>query len=685
MSTGPRRILALPFVAIALAALLAACGGPAVPITGTIIDAYTGKPIPSANVKLGRNELMSDASGRYQLENWSLRDTLEVSAQGYESASLPLEGQQQLAKPTPPAVTLDMQIRPNTLSGTLTDDYSGQPLAGALVKVSDTISATTSADGRYTLTGLPESFTVAINAPDHEPVTQNVNKATVLDTALRPNVVSGTITDRYTNAPVANVAVKAGDASATTDENGKYRLENVPAAATLEISADGYADLTQPIEQNTAIDAVLRPNVLQGTLLDASNDQPIPNATVIATPAPGAADVAYTRIDDSTDGRFTLDGLPEQGFVQVLAPGYKKTVIELSPGGVPETIKLEPFVSKALYVTAAVASNSELMQEYFDLIDNSELNTIVIDLKSDLRDDLGVVYYDSQVPLVKELGTSKPYLDIPALLDEAKKRDIYTIARIQLFSHDNALADAKPEWATKDRETGEVYADYPGPGIRYAYLDPTNENVWDYNIALGVEAAELGFDEVNFDYIRFSDWYGDLSGFSKALEFSKPIDPKTDPDGMYNTITGFMEKAHRAVNGSGAYMSVDVFGRVVLGPSLPIAQDITRMSPHTDYISPMPYPSLWWSGYLGFDVPAQHPYEVILESLKSSEPFFEGGYAQLRPWLQDHTDPWQAVVVEYGPEEVRAQIDATYDYDPRVGWMLYNSANVYTDAALKPE
>ena len=166
------------------------------------------------------------------------------------------------------------------------------------------------------------------------------------------------------------------------------------------------------------------------------------------------------------------------------------------------------FQAKALYITAAVAAGGpKLVNEYLDLIDRTELNTLIVDLKSDLRDDLGLVYYDSQVPIVKELGTSRDYVDMKGLLAEAKKRGIYTIARVQLFSHDNALADARPEWAIKDRKTGEVYADYPGPGIRYAYLDPWNRNVWDYDIQLGVEAAQMGFDEINYDYIRFPDWY----------------------------------------------------------------------------------------------------------------------------------------------------------------------------------
>jgi len=374
----------------------------------------------------------------------------------------------------------------------------------------------------------------------------------------------------------------------------------------------------------------------------------------------------------------------------VLAPGYLKTTFELKPGSVPETIKLEPFESKSLYITAAVASAGlGYVSEYLDLIDQTELNSIVVDLKSDLRDDLGLIYYDSQVPIVKELGTARDYVDMRAFLEEAKKRNIYTIARIQLFSHDNVLADARPEWGIKDLQTGEVYADYPGPGIRYAYLDPTNRNVWDYNIQLGIEAALMGFDEINYDYVRFPDWYGDHATFNQRLGFSIPLDPVNDKDGMFEVITEFVREAHKAINGAGAYMSVDVFGRVMLNRSLTIAQDISLLAEVSDYVCPMPYPSLWWPGYLDLDNPTAHPYEVIYGSLETSDQFFQNTYGRIRPWLQDHTDPWQGSrVVEYGPAEVRAQIKAVEDYGKAAGWMLYDSANAYRGAfngAVKPE
>lgn len=674
------------FAAACVMALLAACGGPAVPLTGTITDAYTGKPIASAQIKVGWSSAVADAQGKYQIANWSQKDTLQIQANGYEPAAIPLETQAALAQPTQPAATFDTQIRPNTLAGTLKDDFTGQPLSGALIKVTDAISATTDASGHYTLSGLPETFDLVVNAPNYAPLTQKIERTTLFDGNLRPNTLSGKVTDQYTGAPLANAKVTAGSASATTGADGIYRVENVPENATVEISADGYSTLSQPIEKQIALDATLRPDILQGKLVDGKTGEPVKFASVFAGTTIGANDVASTVVTNSADGSFKLEGLPERGVLYVLAPGYKRAEVEITPGAVPTEIKLEPIQVKAWYVTAAVGSRPDyLFDEYFSVIDKTELNAIVIDLKSDLRDDLGIVYYDSQAPMVKELGTARDYMDIKAIIAEAKKRGIYTIARVQLFSHDNALADAKPEWTTIDRTTGKTYADLPGPGIRYAYLDPTNKNVWEYNIQLGEEAAQLGFDEVNYDYVRFSDWYGDLSTYKDKLQFSVPIDPKTDGQTMYDTINGFLKEAHPRLNKAGAFFSVDFFGRTVLKRSLPIGQDIITAADNTDYIAPMIYPSLFWGGFLDLDYPVKHPYETILGSLQQAAPQFEGKRAHARPWLQDHTDPWSAPVVKYGPAEVRAQIDATEKFDPDMGWMLYNSANAYHDDAVKPE
>jgi hypothetical protein len=700
----PRRSPALLLFGL-LALVLVSCSSSPVVLTGTITDAYTGAPIPAASVVVGGTTVATDASGVFATPRWSKTDTLAVSAPNYETASLPLEGRPEVAASDALTVTLHTTLRPNTLAGLVSDSFTGQPVAGAEVlasfNVTATISATTDAEGRYSLAGIPEELTLSVQAPDYAPAEQTISRTTSLDLNLRPNVLAGIVTDRYTGKGVPGATVSVGSteqtasaapAESVTGADGAYRVEGIPTEATsVTIMADGYATLEQEIGQTTSLDAVLRPDTLKARLIDKESGEPLANATVIATTTFPGTDVAFTRMLDSADGQFTLKGLPEQGYLQILSPGYATQVIAIKPGEVPTEIALERFRVRALYVTAAVASSPDLMTEYIDLIERTELNAIVIDVKSDLRDDLGLLYYDSQVPLAKELGLAKPYIDMAGLVKRLKEKGIYTIARVQLFSHDNVLSDARPEWSIRLRESGKVYADYPAGldgGIRYAYLDPTNRNVWDYNIQIGVEAALMGFDEINYDYIRFPDWYGDKASFAEELLFSEPIDPANDPDRMFEVLTEFMDLAHRAVNGAGAKMSIDVFGRVVLGKSLTIAQDIKRMGNFADYIAPMPYPSLWWPGAFDIDSPVDEPFAVLDAANASGVEQIQGEYARLRPWLQDHTDPWAYKVVKYGPAEVRAQIDATEKYPEIDGWMLYDSANAYRGAfggAAKPE
>lgn len=683
------RLHALPFVAgyIVALLLLSACGGPQISLTGTVIDAYTGKPVSSANLALGRNQRITDAGGTYEFPSWRDQDTLKITAVGYEPLSIALDSQPQLAQATPPSVKLNPTLRPNTLAGMLTDSYTGLPLAHARISAGGAISTTSDIDGRYTLSGVAETFTLTISAQGYESRSEPMVRQTHFDAVVRPNTLSGIVKDSFSGKPLLGASVAIGDIAVPTNAEGYYYIAGVPENATVQINAAGYAVLTQPIEKATTIDAALRPDILRGTLLDAVSGAPITDATIIATPTTNSADVAYTRIDNSVDGTFKLDGLPEHGFLQVLAPGYRKAVIEVKPEGIDEPIKLEPFQAKALYMKTSVASQGmEVVDTYFDLIDRTELNALVLDLKSDNLGDLGLIYYDSQLPIVKELGLSKPYMDLTALLAEARRRNIYTIARIHIFAHDNLLAETRPEWAAHDTRGckpnenrlchGPIfYADWD-----IAWLDPWNEQVWDYNIALATEAAQLGFDEINFDYIRFPN-----DGRTEYMQLSKPVDWHNNAQAMYDAIGHFMEKAQRAINGSGAFFSADVFGYAAWTPQPNIGQNIAIMGQHADYICPMVYPSHFVFGEMGFDDPATHPYEIVAESLKRGEALIGAGRARLRPWLQDFTLLWRPPIVKYGDAEVRAQIDASESLPTSAGWMLWDSDNDYTEGALKHE
>lgn len=659
--------------------VLTACGSEAIALHGVVRDAYTDAPIPSAIVQIGSGKAMSDANGNYSVDQWLRSQTLNASLSDYEAFSLDLSKRTFPQTLTAKDTVLDITLRPNVIRGVVTDAWSKQPLAGVVIAASDTLSTTTGPDGSFTLTEVPESFTLNTQYTDYISQAVAVTKQTKADIALVNGTLQGVVKDQYSGQPLAGVAVKAGAVTGTTDAAGAYALKNVSERGAVTFDFAGYALATQDASTTATLDVTLRPDILKGTIVDSSTDKPVEHATILATEALEKSATAMVRIDGG-DGSFTLEGMPETGFIQVLAPGYRKLVIPIKQGEIPAVMKMEPFQPKAVYITAAVASNPALVQKFFDHIDATELNAIVIDLKSDLRDDLGLVYYDSQVPIVKELGTSSPNYDIHAILAEAKKRGIYTIARVHMFSHDNILAEAKPEWAAKDRVKGGIFYDYPTSTIKYAWLDPFNENVWDYNIALSVEAASYGFDEINFDYIRFPSLeFG--AGDADRLQLSKDV---STPQVRYDTIKAVLNRAQPAINAAGAYLSVDVFGFTTEGPIDIIGQSLPIMAETTDYICPMVYPSHYGPGYLGFDNPANHPYDVILRTMEMGVKQIPDKRARLRPWLQDFTLIWvpDDQIVEYGANEVREQIRAVNDAGTGAGWLLYSSDNSYTYSAL---
>jgi hypothetical protein len=663
-----------------LSVLLAACGSEAVPLTGTVYDAYTKSPVPSAVIEVGSTKAMNDADGRFTIEQWQRTASLTVTAGDYEVFSETLADRTWPDTMTAEAAQLEIQIRPNVIRGVVNDAWSGQPLADVFVSAGGVLSSTTTSDGRYEIVGVPAEFTLQAELSDYTTASVAVAQQTTQDIALENMTLTGVVTDQYSGEALADVKVVAGDQSTTTGADGRYALRNVTDRTAVEFTLEGYAVQTVDAQKLTVQDAVLRPDVLKGTLVSTVDNAAIQHATIVATESLNKSAVARVRIDQ-TDGQFELKGVPETGFIQVLAPGYRKLVVPIEQGKISSELKLEPFTAKAVYITAAVASNPNLVERFFDNIDKSEqLNSIVIDLKSDLRDDLGLIYYDSQVPIVKELGTAQPRYDIEAILAEAKRRGIYTIARVHMFSHDNILAEAKPEWAAQDRVKGGIFYDYPTSTIKYAWLDPFNENVWDYNIALSVEAALYGFDEINFDYIRFPSLeFGADDG--ERLQLSREI---TDPQERYDNIRAVLARAQPAINDAGAFLSVDVFGFTTEGPIDIIGQSIPIMGDVTDYISPMVYPSHYGTGYLGYANPAKYPYEVIYRTMEMGMAQLEGKRARLRPWLQDFTLIWvpDDQIVEYGVAEVQAQIRAVDDVHTDAGWLLYSSDNTYTYEAV---
>ena len=379
----------------------------------------------------------------------------------------------------------------------------------------------------------------------------------------------------------------------------------------------------------------------------------------------------------------------------------------------------EPFAEKVrvkgIYVTGAMAGTSN-MDNLIALVDRTELNTMVIDVKN----DEGRVVYDMDSAFVREIGAVKEYVsDMPGLIRKCKEHGIYLIARIVAFK-DPFLAENRQDLALTDKN-GNIFRDKSG----LAWVNPYKREVWDYLLEIARQAASVGFDEIQFDYIRFST----DAGMSK-VDFGEEALEQDKED----VITEFTIYAAQELHDMGVPLSADVYGVIIdskLDASI-VGQNYYEMAKHLDYISPMVYPSHYGPGNLGLAVPDAQPYETIFRSMKTSRKVLAGMgreaenmqvsgndvsgnsisgnsisennasgksmdsadpkdlvpnqeiRADVRPWLQDFTATWVNGHIRYGPEEIRAQIQAVYDagYEE---WILWNASNRYTEGGLLPE
>ncbi len=347
-------------------------------------------------------------------------------------------------------------------------------------------------------------------------------------------------------------------------------------------------------------------------------------------------------------------GLMPEILIKNVSSSVAVVPIVLSP-----RIKALRQVAKGIYLTASSANNSKKMDEIIRLIDRTELNAVIIDIK----DYTGYILYDSQIPMIKELKTKRIVLkNVPALIAKLHEHNIYVIARQTVFQ-DPILAEKKPEWAIKNKQGG-IWHDRKG----LSWVDVTRKDLWKYDISIAREVIGLGFDEINFDYVRFPT-DGNIS--NAVIPASK------ERNGV---MTGFFSFLSEQLKDEPAYISLDFFGLVMEDHTgMNIGQKIANASDQVDYISPMMYPSHYAKGHLGLANPAASPGKVIDNGMKKGLSLFVDKRAQLRPWLQAFN-----MGAQYGAKNIRAQIDMVEKY-PNAGWLLWNAANRYTEAGLKSE
>jgi hypothetical protein len=312
-----------------------------------------------------------------------------------------------------------------------------------------------------------------------------------------------------------------------------------------------------------------------------------------------------------------------------------------------------PLEMRGVHVTMALASIPGKLEEYLRM---PGLNTMQLDIK-DENGEVGFV--PSAVPLAKDIGAAKPYYRPRRVALASRRHGVYLIGRIVCFE-DPMLSAARPDRAVQRRD-GSVWKNHAGLG----WADPYNRENWKYLVDLAVASAKLGFDEIQFDYVRFP-----TDGDIEAMVF--PAQTET-PLGW--TIAEFVHYASKRLKPLGVRVSADVFG-LSATRDLGIGQIPRRIARHLDAIYPMVYPSHYHSGEYGIDDPNAAPGETVAASLADFKKQLRGIDVELIPWLQDFS-----YGRTYTLADVQAQIDAARAAGSP-GYLLWNAAGIYTAEAL---
>ncbi len=326
---------------------------------------------------------------------------------------------------------------------------------------------------------------------------------------------------------------------------------------------------------------------------------------------------------------------------------------------------------KGLYVPAYKANSS--IDSLIEIANTSEINSFIIDIK----DDSGYLTFDSDNPLLVEARSVRTYpaiSDIEDLMDKLYKNNIYPIARIVVFK-DKVVGNTFPERMVQNYE-GDVYENSQGE----TWLNPYDKTNWEYILEVCKEAINVGFKEIQFDYIRFHE--------SMTTE---RVDLPTEEITKTEVITEFVDYMVEHLDPYGVVISADVFGAIITSSidANIVGQDYKELVKRLDVICPMIYPSHYGTGSFGQQNPDLAPYEIILGALQSSNEVIrtlpiEERKAIVRPWLQDFTATWVTPHQQYTEVQVREQIDAVYDALLKE-WILWNGAAIYTQEALKTD
>jgi len=331
------------------------------------------------------------------------------------------------------------------------------------------------------------------------------------------------------------------------------------------------------------------------------------------------------------------------------------------------TIKMRritrPKMLKGLYITGWTAGLDQF-SDYIEIAKETEINTFIIDVK----DATGYLSYESTVPFSKDINSSiKKISNIQKIVAQCKENGIYPVARIVVFK-DPLLAAKRKDLAIK-KSNGTIYYDRSN----ISWVDPYSETVWQYNVDIAEEAISMGFEEIQFDYIRFP-------AVPNSIELLYPYNKKAIS--KEDNIQLFLKYATDRIHKYRVKVEVNIFGLVLSATDdLGIGQNLEKIATYADYLCPMVYPSHYAQGSYGIKDPDSHPYETILKTLQAGIKRLKAidSKCELIPYLQDFS-----LYHFYGKNEVQLEKKAVYD-NGIADWFLWNAENLYTIDALEKE
>lgn len=621
-----------------------------------VVDASDGQPIPEAVATRGGQIVRPASEDVVTLRLVKQGVALGAHADGYDSTTVHYVG----------GAVVTLTLPANTMRGAARDAASGLALAGITVtlqQAADTRTTQTGADGGFEFRRVRLGAVLTASGPEHAAGVMTYSGQSSLSFALGRDSLRGIVRDGPTSAPLAGASfawpAAPGQAPVQSDAEGRFALTRLTPGAAITVTVPGHSASVFTYTGQVSIELILRPNIVRGVVRDGALGAPIAGASV---------SVGQVVTKTGSDGAYTLIGIGEGMPLIVSASGYDRITVDLG-ARVAADVAMQPFSVRAIFIPFYLLTVPERVRDLIDFADRVGMNAIVLDIKG----DDGYIAYDSALPLAKEIGARWPgkMMSVDDVLALAKQRGLYTIARMVVFK-DNLLALARPDLAVRDKRTNAVWDDC-GNGSTY-WADPFRKEVVEYNAGIAEEAARLGFDEIQFDYIRFPPACVSRVQLANA---SYAVTPTQET--RVAAIETFLAEARRRVRPLGVALAIDTFGWTLLREDdLGIGQDMDILAKYVDYICPMVYPSTWEPGALGLDYVPAHPYEIVYRSIAYGlKRIKDIPGVKIRPWLQDFDD-YQFKGLPYGVKELDEQRRGAADAGA-VGWMLWNAGGVFTE------